>query len=144
MQKTKPRGLVIQAMASSDAHVVANRLIERMLREEDYEVINLGACVSVGEIMAAYDRRPDAIAIAVGSLNGHAVQDLATLASAKAQHNVRCPVILGGNLGVGSIDRIDVLLALKEAGVDVILTSPKELLGYLASLSSEVPRAASY
>lgn len=91
------RPLVILGVAASDPHVVANHLIAMHLRENGFEVVNLGACTPALAFMEAWQRHPSALAILIGSLNGHAVEDLADLALLKRDFQVRCPIIVGGN-----------------------------------------------
>lgn len=96
------KGLVIIGVAASDAHVTANKLLEVFLLEADFAVLNLGACTSCQEFIEAYQRFQGALAIAIGSLNGHAREDLKSLKILKQQYQVRCPIFLGGNLHLGS------------------------------------------
>jgi methylaspartate mutase sigma subunit len=127
-------GHVILGVAASDAHAVANHLIAHYLRGLGFQVVNLGVCTPVSEFMRAYDEHPDALAIAIGSMNGHALQDLRDLKLLKHRHRVRCPVILGGNLSVGSRKRDSLEAELHEAGVTMILESPEQLGQQLARL----------
>jgi methylaspartate mutase sigma subunit len=92
---------VIIAVAKSDAHVVANRMIHMMLLQEGFFVINLGVCTSIEEIAESYRQHPDVAAILIGSLNGHASVDLFPLKQARLKGLINCPVVLGGNLSVG-------------------------------------------
>src|SRR5690349_17753178 len=92
---------VILGVAASDSHVVANHLIAYMLRQKGLQVVNLGACTTVSEFSQAAQENPDAIAMLIGSLNGHAFEDLRDLNEAKTLGQIHCPVILGGNLSVG-------------------------------------------
>ena len=93
------RGTVILCVAASDAHAVANRLIELHLRLAGFDVRNLGTCTTVAELCAAADATPEAIAVLIGSVNGHVAEDLRELPSARRARRIRCPVVLGGNLG---------------------------------------------
>jgi methylaspartate mutase sigma subunit len=131
------RGTVILGVAESDAHVVANHLIEHLLRKVGYEVVNLGPCTSVDEFMQAARMHPEAEAILIGSLNGHAASDLATLAVAKRAARVTCPVILGGNLSVGSNKVCDDSARLMACGVDIVLESYSQILPTLERLARE-------
>lgn len=134
-------GTVILGVAGSDTHVVANHLIAHMLREKGYEVVNLGACTPLQEFMEAYERNPDAVAIVIGSLNGHAKDDLRGLAELKQQYGVRCPVILGGNLSVGSQKELGLEDYFKQLGVDVVLNRPELLAQQLLALGDASPEA---
>lgn len=133
----RPPWRVILGVAASDAHVVANRLIERDLRQKGYDVVNLGACTSVEEFAACHAANPDALAVAIGSLNGHALTDLATLPRHRARGLLRCPVIVGGNLSVGMTKQPSDIAALMALGVDHVLSEPSELIALLAVLAAE-------
>lgn len=133
----KPK--VILCVAASDAHVVGNHMIAMFLRDNGLEVVNLGAATPIEEIMEAYQMNPDAIAIVIGSLNGHAVDDLAGLAVAKRDYQVRCPVFLGGNLSVGSQKTQSAAERLLRDGVTEIVIDPKRLLAKLMALVTRRP-----
>jgi methylaspartate mutase sigma subunit len=136
---------IILGVAASDSHVVANYLISFYLREHGFEVINLGVCTPLTDFMRAYDENRDALAIAIGSLNGHALEDLRELELLKQRHQVRCPIIVGGNLSVGSQKRDSLAAELEALGVSTILESPEQLLQALEELraarSHATPRA---
>jgi methylaspartate mutase sigma subunit len=87
--------------------------------------------------MRAYDEHRDALAIAIGSMNGHALEDLRELELLKQRHQIHCPVILGGNLSVGSKKRDTLEAEFKEIGVSMILESPEQLLHELETLRSQ-------
>lgn len=131
------RGTVILGVAESDAHVVANHMIEHLLRKAGYDVVNLGACTPVDEFMQAARRHPEAEAILIGSLNGHAASDLATLAAARRAARVACPIIVGGNLSVGSIKAGNDTARLLACGVDIVLESYTEILPTLERVARE-------
>ena len=65
---------VLLCVAESDTHVVANKLIEKLLIENGIEVINLGPCTSLIELAKAYESVGNVDLIAIGSLNGHALE----------------------------------------------------------------------
>jgi methylaspartate mutase sigma subunit len=128
----QPR-VVILGVAESDAHAVANRLIAHQLREHGFTVVNLGVCTPLAEFADALDRDPQAEAVLIGSLNGHAAQDLAELPALRAAGRLQRPVVVGGNLSVGcrkdgSVQR------LRELGVDHVLDDASELLLLLDEL----------
>ncbi len=127
---------VILGVAESDAHVVANHLIAFLLRSEGFEVINLGACTPVSEFVDAYEENYDAEAILIGSLNGHALNDLAGIRQAKDSGRIRCPVILGGNISVGHTKCERSYRKLLEIGIDRILENHSEILPVLLGLKT--------
>ncbi|MEE1756041.1 cobalamin-dependent protein [Streptomyces sp. SP18CS02] len=125
---------VILGVAASDAHVVANQLIAHALRAQGFHVVNVGTCSSIDEFADAYAEHPEAEAVIIGSLNGHAYEDLQDLPSARARGLLDCPVILGGNLSVGSYKDPADLDRFHKLGVDVVLSDPELLPATLDEL----------
>jgi methylaspartate mutase sigma subunit len=126
--------LVILGVTASDSHAVANHLISYRLRMQGFEVLNLGPCTTVEEFIEAYRSRPDAIAVVIGSLNGHAYEDLKELRDPRRRAALACPVILGGNLSVGSQKSEASLRRLYRLGVDHILEDSEALVPLLEQL----------
>ncbi|MGW3648944.1 cobalamin-dependent protein [Streptomyces sp. NPDC000878] len=133
---------VILGVAASDSHVVANHLIAHALRAEGFQVVNLGACTSVAEFAEAHAEHPEAEAVIIGSLNGHAHADLQDLPAARAAGRLCCPVILGGNLSVGSYKGAADHDRLYALGVDVVLSDLDELPTALGELRARSATAA--
>ncbi|MFF8925503.1 cobalamin-dependent protein [Streptomyces koyangensis] len=133
---------VILGVTASDAHVIANHLIAYSLRAHGFHVINLGPCTSVAEFAAAHSDHPEAEAIIVGSLNGHAYEDLQDLPEFRAKGLLGCPVILGGNLSVGSRKDTDRTNQFYDLGVEVVLSDPELLPAVLDELRSPAPLSA--
>jgi methylaspartate mutase sigma subunit len=128
------RGLVILGVAESDAHAVANQLIAYHLRSDGFAVLNLGACTSIAEFADACRRHPEALAVVIGTTNGHALEDLQPLRQAKDRLEIPCPVILGGNLWVGADKPSDIEDRFHALGVDRIIERPSDLVSSLESL----------
>ncbi|PSM39778.1 hypothetical protein C6Y14_30315 [Streptomyces dioscori] len=137
-----PPRLVILGVAASDCHVVANQLIARYLRDEGFEVENLGACTSVEEFASACVRRPEAEALLIGSLNGHIHEDLRGLREARRAGRVHCPVVVGGNLSVGNGESLSSDRRLYALGVDRIVHDPATLPAVLTELRATDGQAA--
>ncbi|GAB2330311.1 cobalamin-dependent protein [Streptomyces griseoincarnatus] len=127
MTAASSRRTVILGVARSDAHAVANRLIAMRLRGVGFTVVNLGVCTGLDEFSEALDAHPDAEAVIVGSLNGHAYEDLQDLPSLRAAGKLQRPIILGGNLSVGSEKDERQGDRLRALGVDHILDDPDQL-----------------
>ncbi|GLW89862.1 cobalamin-dependent protein [Actinokineospora globicatena] len=130
------RRLVILGVAESDAHAVANQLIAMQLREHGFEVINLGVCTPLTEFAAAFERHPEAEAILVGTLNGHAHQDLRELPALRSTGLMACPVIVGGNFSVGARRDERDRARLLDLGVDHLLDDTSGLVLLLDMLRS--------
>lgn len=133
---------VILGVTTSDAHVVANKLLALMLEQKGFEVINLGACTPVEEFSKASKDNPDTLAILIGSLNGHAYEDLKPLKEAKETRAITCPVFLGGNLSVGSQKKSGDLSRFLSIGIDKVLSSFEEIIPTLEGLAFAKARKA--
>lgn len=127
---------VILGVAASDAHAVANHLIAYGLRADGYHVVNLGTCTPVEEFVDAVQEYPEAIAVIIGSLNGHVHEDLRDLPSVKQLGRISCPVIVGGNISVGSHKTAEAVDRLHALGVDYVLNQPGELAPLLAEITA--------
>ena len=135
--KRSQKNKVVLGVAESDAHVVANHLIAYLLRENGFEVINLGACTPVPDFLLALEENPDAVALIIGTLNGHAVRDLKGLRTAKDEGRINCPVIVGGNLSVGSQKSAETVERIRDLGADHILESHEQILPLLLELQTK-------
>lgn len=133
------RGAIVMGVAASDAHVVANHLIAMYLRRLGFNVVNLGACTPTEDFMRAASSCDDLVAVVIGSLNGHALDDLADLPTLKLQYQVTAPIVVGGNLSVGAIKSDEVLEKLTALGVDCVLSHPAQLIDALRSLGWQDP-----
>ena len=71
----------------------------------------------------------------IGSLNGHAYEDLRDLPAAKASGAIACPVIIGGNLSVGSRKNPHIYERLYRLGVDRIVADAGHLIRHLDDLA---------
>jgi methylaspartate mutase sigma subunit len=129
--------LVILGVAASDAHAVANRLIDMHLTQAGFTVVNLGTCTPLTEFAAALRRHPEALAVLIGSLNGHAHADLLDLPLLRAEGELWCPVVVGGNLAVGSDRTGDGVRRLLDLGVEHVLRDVVELVPLLDALGAK-------
>ncbi|MYU24723.1 cobalamin-dependent protein [Streptomyces sp. SID8352] len=120
--------LVVLGVAESDAHAVANQLIAMQLRDHGFTVVNLGVCTPLSEFADALDRHPRAEAVLIGTLNGHAHQDLRTLPALRAAGRLNRPVVVGGNISVGSRKDGAAERRLYDLGVDHLLRDAGELV----------------
>jgi len=127
--------VVILGVAASDAHAVANQLIAMMLRQNGFLVVNLGVCTPLEEFAEAYRAYPTAEAILIGSLNGHAYEDLKELPQLRASRELACPIIVGGNLSVGSHKSPQIANRLRDLGVDHVLDNAEQLPALLDRLA---------
>ncbi|WP_054934253.1 cobalamin-dependent protein [Paraburkholderia caribensis] len=133
------RGTIVLGVTASDAHVVGNHLIAMYLRRQRFHVVNLGACTPTEEFMRAASQADNLVAVLIGSLNGHALEDLADLPRLREQYGVTAPIIVGGNLSVGAIKSDDTIARLHALGADGILSHPRQILDAIGSLDAPPP-----
>ncbi len=141
LELDKGAPIVILAVAPSDVHVVANQIIAAQLRVKGYKVINLGAATPLQEVIETWQSHSDVLAIAIGSVNGHALQDLCDLPKLKQLYQVTCPIIVGGNLSIGAEKDGSEGQKLKDIGVDYILTDVTQFFDILDQLKNSKNRS---
>ncbi|WP_405616640.1 cobalamin-dependent protein [Streptomyces sp. NBC_01508] len=129
-------GTVILGVAASDAHAVANQLIAASLRLAGFTVVNLGVCTPLADFARAVDDHPDTLAVAIGSTNGHAFDDLRDLPALRKAGRLGRPVLVGGNLSVGRHKEESDHTRLLGLGVDRIVADVTELHEVLLELAA--------
>jgi len=97
MEKTESatKGKVILATVKGDVHDIGKNLVEIILANNGFRVVNLGIKVPPEDLIAAYrSHRPDLIGLS-GLLVKSAQQMVVTAEDLRAA-GVRCPVLVGG------------------------------------------------
>ncbi len=135
--RVRTERVVLLGVAASDAHAVANHLIAYMLRVQGFTVVNLGTCTPIAEFCDAFREHPDAEALIIGSLNGHAAADLADLLQARVDGLLPDTVIVGGNLSVGAYKTDDEQARLRRLGVDRVVSEPAALPAILDEIRAQ-------
>ncbi len=92
----KPKALL--TTIPSDSHVWNLIFMELLLKEQGYEVINLGICVSYNLTVTSYNHyKPDIVV--VSTVNGHGfIEGITLIKSIKQNGLFKCPVYIGGKL----------------------------------------------
>lgn len=116
----------VLGVSASDAHAVANRLIYLMLTGSGFTVVNLGVCTPLEEFADAQAEH-SAAAVLIGSVNGHAVDDLRLLPELRRIGRLDCPVIFGGRPSIEARKYPAARRQLRELGVDYLLSTAAEL-----------------
>ncbi|GAA3854146.1 cobalamin-dependent protein [Streptomyces sedi] len=140
-----PGGTVVLGTVPSDSHTWNLVLLQLLLEECGFEVVNLGPCVPEELLVEECLRhRPELVVIS--SINGHGYADGLRLAPrVRARPELaELSMIIGGKLGVGgeAADRERGSRALLEAGFDAVFfdAAAADLRRYL--LSGERPGEA--
>ncbi len=93
--ETSARGKIILATVKGDVHDIGKNLVEIILANNGYKVVNLGIKVSPETLISAYfEHRPDAIGLS-GLLVKSTQQMVATAADFKAA-GIHVPLLVGG------------------------------------------------
>jgi 5-methyltetrahydrofolate--homocysteine methyltransferase len=93
--ETSVRGRVVLATVKGDVHDIGKNLVEIILSNNGYQVVNLGIKVPPEDLISAYrEHSPDAIGLS-GLLVKSAQQMVITAKDLKAA-NIDCPILVGG------------------------------------------------
>jgi len=92
---TAKRGKVVLATVKGDVHDIGKNLVEIILKNNGYDVINLGIKVPPEELIRAYqEHKPDAIGLS--GLLVKSAQQMVTTASDLRDAGIRIPLLVGG------------------------------------------------
>jgi len=92
---TAKRGKVVLATVKGDVHDIGKNLVEIILKNNGYEVVNLGIKVPPEELIKAYqEHKPDAIGLS--GLLVKSAQQMVTTASDLKDAGIRIPLLVGG------------------------------------------------
>ena len=92
---TAARATILLATVKGDVHDIGKNLVEIILANNGYRVVNLGIKVSPEELIRAYqERRPDAIGLS--GLLVKSAQQMAITAGDLKDAGIRVPLLVGG------------------------------------------------
>jgi 5-methyltetrahydrofolate--homocysteine methyltransferase len=92
---TAKRGKVVLATVKGDVHDIGKNLVEIILKNNGYDVVNLGIKVPPEELIKAYaEHRPDAIGLS--GLLVKSAQQMVVTASDLKDAGVQIPLLVGG------------------------------------------------
>ncbi len=93
--ESSTRGKVVLATVKGDVHDIGKNLVEIILANNGFRVVNLGIKVPPEELIAAYrEHAPDAIGLS--GLLVKSAQQMVTTARDLASQGIRCPILVGG------------------------------------------------
>ena len=93
--ETAARGRIMLATVKGDVHDIGKNLVEIILANNGYEVINLGIKVPPEALIRAYqEHRPDAIGLS--GLLVKSAQQMVTTAGDLREAGIRAPLLVGG------------------------------------------------
>jgi 5-methyltetrahydrofolate--homocysteine methyltransferase len=92
---TAARGKVILATVKGDVHDIGKNLVEIILSNNGYQVINLGIKVPPEELIKAYEQhKPDVIGLS--GLLVKSAQQMVTTGGDLREHGINVPLLVGG------------------------------------------------
>src|SRR6266436_1094519 len=92
---TAKRGKVVLATVKGDVHDIGKNLVEIILKNNGYEVVNLGIKVPPEELIKAYqEHKPDAIGLS--GLLVKSAQQMVITANDLREAGIRVPLLVGG------------------------------------------------
>ncbi len=93
--ETSARGKVLLATVKGDVHDIGKNLVEIILGNNGYQVINLGIKVPPEQLIQAYEKhKPDAIGLS--GLLVKSAHQMVTTATDFHDHGLRVPLLVGG------------------------------------------------
>ena len=93
--ETSSRGKILLATVKGDVHDIGKNLVEIILSNNGYEVINLGIKVPPEQLIQAFDEhKPDAIGLS--GLLVKSAQQMVVTASDFRDHGLKAPLLVGG------------------------------------------------
>ncbi len=112
---------IVIGVIGNDIHVVANRLIEISLKERGFQVFNLGVNTYLEEFLDAVIES-DSDVLLISSLNGEAEGWCRDLKFLKSSYEFKKDVVfvIGGNLGVGEMNKEELIPKFKNFGFDLV------------------------
>ncbi len=131
------KNLVI-GVIGTDVHAVGNKIIDHVLVNNDYNVINLGVMVNQDEFIEAAIES-DAAAIIVSSLYGHGELDCRGLREKCDEAGLKdIKLYVGGNLVVGKTKFKDVEETFKSMGFDRVYPPNADLNKFITHLKKDL------
>ncbi|RMF24205.1 MAG: methionine synthase, partial [Deltaproteobacteria bacterium] len=94
-EDTAARGKILLATVKGDVHDIGKNLVEIILKNNGYDVVNLGIKVPPEDLISAYrEHRPDAIGLS--GLLVKSAQQMVVTAHDLAASGIDCPLLVGG------------------------------------------------
>lgn len=133
---------LILGVIGADCHAVGNKIIDHVLTEQGFKVVNLGVMVSQDEFIDAAIET-GASAILVSSIYGHGEIDCLGFRGRCVERGLQDVVLyLGGNLVIGKRPFAEVEALFIEMGFDRVFSPSTDLLEVARLLRADIARAA--
>ncbi len=137
------RPTLILGVIGADCHAVGNKIIDHVLTEQGFKVVNLGVMVSQDEFIDAAIET-GASAILVSSIYGHGEIDCLGFRGRCVERGLEDMVLyVGGNLVIGKRPFAEVEALFIEMGFDRVFSPSTSLFDVARLLRADIARAAS-
>lgn len=129
---------VVLGVIGADCHAVGNKIIDHVLTEQGFRVVNLGVMVSQDEFIDAAIET-GAEAILVSSIYGHGEIDCLGFRGRCIERGIEDVVLyVGGNLVIGKRDFSEVEKLFLEMGFDRVFSPAVDLMDVVRHLRSDI------
>ena len=129
---------VVIGVIGSDVHAVGNKIINRALDDEGFEVINLGVTVSQEEFINAAIES-DADAILISSLYGQGELDCRGFGDKCKEAGLNDVLLyVGGNICIGKQNFADVEQRFKDMGFDRAYPPGTDIIDTIEDLKKDL------
>lgn len=118
---------IITGVIGADAHIVGNRIVQKVLEQEGFKVVGLGALTPADEFIKAAIET-NAAAIVISSLYGHAELDCEGLRDKCREAGLQDILLyIGGNLAVGKHDFKETEIKFRKMGFNRVYSPDTDL-----------------
>ena len=129
---------VVIGVIGADVHAVGNKIIDYVLTENGYNVVNIGV-LSTQEDFINAAIETDAKAILVSSLYGHGEMDVRFMKEKCDEAGLgHVKLYVGGNIVVGKQDKVQVEKRFKKMGFDRVYPPGVKIEDALADLEEDI------
>ena len=129
---------VVIGVIGADVHAVGNKIIDYVLTENGYNVVNIGV-LSTQEDFINAAIETDAKAILVSSLYGHGEMDVRYMKEKCDEAGLgHVKLYVGGNIVVGKQDKSEVEKRFKKMGFDRVYPPGLKIEDALADLKEDI------
>ncbi|MCF7927023.1 MAG: methylaspartate mutase subunit S [Candidatus Izimaplasma sp.] len=129
---------VVIGVIGADVHAVGNKIIDHVLSENGYNVVNVGVLSSQEDFINAAIET-DANAILISSLYGHGEMDCKFFKEKCVEAGLEdVKLYVGGNIVVGKQDNAEVEEKFKEMGFDRVYMPGQKIEDALTHLKEDL------
>jgi len=129
---------VITGVIGADAHIIGNRIIQKVLEKEGFKVVGLGALTPADDFIKAAIET-DAAAIIISSLYGHAELDCDGFRGKCDEAGLQNILLyIGGNLAVGRHDFEVTRQSFESMGFNRVYPPTADLHDFVSDLKKDL------